>query len=95
MADYRLTTIDNPFDPFEEFNDWFLFDIEKGYNSCDLLARFASTSSEMTDEENEEENERAINEILNIDPTGLYIRVEKGKFKKPISSDLNVLLSTE
>ena len=28
----RLTTIDNPFDPFERFSDWFLFDVGKGYN---------------------------------------------------------------
>ena len=28
--DYRLTTLDNPFDPFEEFSDWFYYDMEKG-----------------------------------------------------------------
>ena len=26
-----LTTVDNPFDPFEQFTSWFMFDEEKGY----------------------------------------------------------------
>ena len=25
-----ITTFDNPFDPFEQFDSWFLFDCEKG-----------------------------------------------------------------
>lgn len=36
-----LTTFDNPFDPFERFSDWFLFDVGKGYNTCSYLARIA------------------------------------------------------
>ena len=46
-----LTTIDNPFNPFENFDSWFLFDVEKGYNSCAYLARIAKTSDEFTEEE--------------------------------------------
>ena len=42
-----LTTIDNPFDPFEQFYSWFLFDVEKGYNTCAYLGRIARTSEQL------------------------------------------------
>ena len=59
-----LTTFDNPFDPFTQFNEWFVFDVTRGYNSCGYLARVARTSSQLTDEENNSEIERAIDEII-------------------------------
>ena len=59
-----LTTFDNPYDPFERFSDWFLFDVGKGYNTCSYLARIAKTSEQFSDEENEQEIERAIDEII-------------------------------
>ena len=46
-----LTTFDNPFDPFEQFTSWFLFDEEKGYHSVSYLGRIARTSDELSDEE--------------------------------------------
>lgn len=67
-----LTTVDNPYDPFEEFNSWFLYDVEKGYNSCGYLARIARTSNQFTDEENDAEIERAIDEIIKYDFKCIY-----------------------
>lgn len=75
----RLTTVDNPFDPFEQFNSWLLFDMEKGYNTCAYLARIAHPSSELSDEENEEENERAIDEIIKYDFMNLYKKIKREK----------------
>lgn len=72
-----LTTFDNPFDPFEQFDSWFLFDIEKGYNSCDYLGRIARTSEELSDEENDREVERAIDEIVRHDFMNIYKKVKK------------------
>ncbi len=72
-----LTTFDNPFDPFEEFEKWFLFDVEKGYNSCAYLARIAHTSDQFTDEENDAEIERAIDEIISLDFMNIYKKVEQ------------------
>ena len=53
MAKCRLTTFDNPFDPFEQFTSWLLFDMEKGYNSCAYVDRIAKTSEQLSDEEND------------------------------------------
>lgn len=75
MKRCRLTTIDNPFDPFKQFDSWFLFDVEKGYNSCDYLGRIAKLSDELSDEENETENERAIDEIISNDFRSIYRKV--------------------
>ena len=79
MKEYEcmLTTIDNPFDPFEQFDSWFMFDIEKGYNSCSRLMRIASLSDEMTEKEENEEIERAIDEIIKYDFLDLYKKVKR------------------
>lgn len=73
----RLTTNDNPFDPFEQFDSWFLFDVEKGYNSCAYLARIAKTSEQFSDEENDAEIDRAIDEIIKYDFMDIYKKVTK------------------
>ena len=72
-----LTTIDNPFNPFDDFTHWFLFDVEKGYNSSAYLARIAKTSDEFSDEENNEEIERAIDEIIKYDFMNIYKKVTR------------------
>ncbi len=77
MQKCMLTTIDNPFDPFEQFDSWFLFDVEKGYNSCAYLGRIARTSDQLSDEENDEEVERAIDEIIKYDFMDIYKKVKK------------------
>ena len=79
IGSYALTTFDNPYDPFEQFSDWFLFDMEKGYNTCAYLARIARTSDQFTDEENEREVERAINEIIRYDFMNIYKKISRKK----------------
>ena len=77
MKRVRLTTFDNPFDPFDQFNDWFNFDVDKGYNTCGLLDRIARTSDAMSEVENKKEIERAIDEIIKYDFLNLYIKVKE------------------
>lgn len=69
-----LTTYDNPFDPFEQFTSWLMFDIEMGYNSCEKLARVAQLSDNMTQKEESDEIERAIDEVIFNDDLGIYQR---------------------
>ena len=66
MMQYALTTFDNPYDPFDDFDRWMLFDEEQGYRTMSYLGRIARTSDELTDEENNEEVERAIDEIISM-----------------------------
>ena len=75
MTEIAITTIDNPYNPFTDFDDWFAFDSQY-YKSCEYLARIAKTSPELSDEENFNETERAIDEICKFNPS-LYRKVVK------------------
>ena len=79
QTNYRcmLTTSDNPYDPFEQFQSWFLFDVEKGYNSCAYLGRIAKTSDQLSDEENNQVVEEAIDEIIKYDFRNIYKKVKR------------------
>lgn len=72
-----LTTNDNPFNPFEQFTQWMMFDEEKGYHSTAYLGRIARTSDQFSDEENDAEIERAIDEIIKYDFLNIYKKVKK------------------
>ena len=76
-TEIMLTTFDNPFDPFDEFVPWFLFDVEKGYNTCSKLARIAQSSDELSTIEDKRETERAIDEIINYDFLNIYKKVSR------------------
>ena len=74
-TEVMLTTFDNPYDPFDEFIPWFMYDIEKGYYTCSRLARIARSSEEFSVEEDKEETERAIDEIIEHDFLNIYKKV--------------------
>lgn len=76
MAQIALTTVDNPFDPFKQFDEWFAFDFEKGYCSCSYLERIAKTSNELSEADYDDEVETAIDEIVAHNP-GLYKKVKQ------------------
>lgn len=70
-----LTTIDNPFDPFTQFDDWRAYDEKKGYYTCSYLAKFAYTSSDLSDKDQQIAVESAIDEIVKNNPLGIYKKV--------------------
>lgn len=76
MAVCALTTNDNPYDPLEDYDNWLMYDMTRGYNSCAYLARIAKTSDSLTEKENEEEIERAIDEIIKYDFMNIYKKVK-------------------
>ena len=70
-----LTTIDNPYNPFEQFDLWLLFDKEKGYNTCEYLARIVNLTNDMSEKEIEVATDRAIDDIIVNDPFCIYKKV--------------------
>lgn len=80
MEDYMLTTVDNPYNPFTQFDQWMSFDESKGYYTTSYLARIAKTSNELSDEDNSIAINDAINEIIFFDVLGIYRKVTKDDF---------------
>ena len=77
MTVCMLTTKDNPYNPFDNFDSWYRFDMDKGYSSCSYLDRIARTSDQLTEEENALEIERAIDEIIKYDFQNIYRKVKQ------------------
>jgi hypothetical protein len=76
MSNSLLTTTDNPFNPFTNFDEWYAFDVAKGYYTCALLARVAITSPELSEAEQESAIEDAMNEIVTLNLSGVHRKVQ-------------------
>lgn len=81
MDDYMLTTYDNPFNPFTEFERWFKEDLRLGHNTCGLLANFSNVSDVASDEMYERDVDNAMNEIVFQFPM-IFRKVLKEDFEK-------------
>ena len=77
MVECMLTTIDNPYDPFDQFDDWYRFDLESGYSTLSYLARVTYLSEALSDQETNDEIERAIDEVIQYDFRNIYKKVKK------------------
>lgn len=79
----RVTTTDNPFNPFTEWDEWYFYDLSKGYSTCERLDRLSNTSSKLSDELNNEELEQAIDQMVEMGAVGKdgtivdYVKVYK------------------
>lgn len=80
MEEYMLTTSDNPYDPFTQFDEWYEFDRSNGYYTCEYLARIAQTSNELSDEDENVEIQNAIDEIIKENVLGIYKKVKRSDF---------------
>lgn len=72
-----LTTVDNPHDPFDEYDEWYAWDIRSGYNTAGYLARIAVVSDDLTEADLQASLEDAIDEIVELNPTGMHRKVTR------------------
>lgn len=75
MRRAMITTVDNPYNPFTQFDLWLMFDIDHKYSTPEKLARFSIDSNSLSESENEMLNEMAIDRMIEIDPLKMYKKV--------------------
>lgn len=70
-----LTTIDNPFNPFTQWESWLRYDIDNGYHTNEYLARIANTDVAMSDNQSDSAIREAMIEIVENNPTNMWVLV--------------------
>lgn len=75
MTEHMLTTVDNPFNPFTNYDEWSSFDEAAGYFTSSFLARIVLSSDELSEADQDLAIEQAIDEVVNENVLGLYRKV--------------------
>lgn len=70
-----LTTVDNPYDPNDDYDKWLQWDHEHGYYTQELLARVAPIDEDVNDIDRDKIIEEAINQIIDADQLGIYKKI--------------------
>jgi hypothetical protein len=79
-TEYMLTTIDNPFNPFTQFDEWYAWDRNAGYDTPSLLARIAKVSDDMSEPDQDLAIQLAIDEIVSENVSGMHKKVLSNDF---------------
>jgi hypothetical protein len=70
-----LSTIDNPYNPVTEWDRWYNWDEQAGYHTPSFLARVARPSPALSQADEDAAIEDAIDEIIEYNVLGIYIKV--------------------
>lgn len=82
VPEAMLTTIDNEFDPFEEFSEWYSRDLrlasQQNRRPCSgYLAIIAACSDDLSENEFNQVMNDAIDEIVELDLSGTFKKVTR------------------
>lgn len=72
-----LTTVDNPYNPFDDYDSWYAYDTRVGHHTASFLARIAVVSDELSEADQNLAIDQAIDEIVNENVNGLYRKVSR------------------
>jgi hypothetical protein len=75
MSDHMLSTKDNPYNPFTQWDEWYAWDTQEGYHSLSLLGRMVRTSDELSPELQEQAYDDAVDQIVSDNFSGVHIKV--------------------
>lgn len=70
-----LSTSDNPYNPWIDYDKWYDWDQAAGYHTPQYIARLANTLAGLPDDQEQVAVDLAIASILDVNITGNYIMV--------------------
>ena len=77
IIESMLTTVDNPYNPFDDFENWYRFDRDHQYHCCERLAEKVGDLNDSNEVEKIKITESAINYIVANDVLGIYAKVQR------------------
>lgn len=87
--DVLVTTVDNPINPFVDFEGWMNLDIAMGYDTCGLVSQMFMGYDNMSDEDQAIEYARMIRDLFAHDPLGVYTLAKRPSWRKVPSAASN------
>lgn len=88
-TEVMLTTFDNPYDPFDDFDQWYSYDKQMHHDTCEKIARIARSFEDFSTIEEKQETERAIDEIIDNDFLNKYVKVTRVIEKEDDNDDVD------
>jgi hypothetical protein len=80
QTEYMLTTVDNPYNPFTDFDAWLAFDTRMGYGTPSFLARIAMIPDDLPETYQSLAIQNAIDEIVQENVSGMWRKVSRESF---------------
>ena len=77
MLRSMVTTVDNPYSPFDNFDAWYVYDVTSGYHTTEFLARIIKSSDQLSFSDEEVALSWAVDEIVRENVLGIYRKVTK------------------
>ena len=84
MAKTMLSTIDNPYNPFDHFDEWYAYDLllanQEGRNTCSqYLARMSQMSDDISEKEYDDIIEETIDDICELNLNGKFVKITQNE----------------
>lgn len=76
-TEYMLTTVDNPFNPFTQFDEWYAWDSKAGYHTPSLLDRIVFNSDDLSPADQAKAIQNGIDEIVRENVSGMHKKISE------------------
>lgn len=77
VKEIKITTFDNPFSPFTQFDEWYQYDMLMGYDTLGILARMTMSSNQLSEADQKRIIESAMIDLIKLFPKTYKLVLEE------------------